>query len=67
MVNVGPPEVPGLIGASIWMKSSNGPAPMSRPRADMIPAVTEPPSPNGLPAARIQSPTSAVRLSPQAT
>ena len=66
-LKVGPPELPGLIGASICRKSSNGPAPMSRPRADTIPAVTELPSPNGLPAARIQSPTSTARLSPHFT
>ena len=67
MLNIGPPELPGLIGASIWMKSSNGPEPISRPRAEMMPAVTDPPSPNGLPAATIQSPTSTSRLSPQVT
>ena len=30
-VNSGPPELPWLIGASIWMNWSYGPAPMSRP------------------------------------
>ena len=55
------------MGASIWMKSSNGPAPMSRPRADTIPALTEDPNPNGLPAAMIQSPTSTARESPHDT
>jgi hypothetical protein len=57
MLKLGPPELPGLIGASSWKKSSNGPAPMSRPRAETMPAVTEPPRPNGLPAASTQSPT----------
>ena len=41
MLNSGPPELPGLIGASVWMKSSKGPAPMSRPRAETMPAVTD--------------------------
>ena len=40
MLNKGPPEFPGLIGASVWMKSSYGPAPMMRPLALTIPAVT---------------------------
>src|SRR5262249_12294619 len=53
---VGPPDLPLLTGASIWMKSSYAPAPISRPRADTIPAVTVPPRPNGLPTARTQSP-----------
>ena len=53
---VGPPELPLLTGASIWMKSSYGPAPMSRPRAETMPAVTVPPRPNGLPTASTQSP-----------
>ena len=56
MLNSGPPELPRLIGASVWMKSSYGPSWMSRPRAEMMPAVTEPPSPNGLPIASTQSP-----------
>ena len=60
-LNTGPPELPGLIGASICMKSSNGPSPISRPRAETMPAVTEPPRPNGLPAATTQSPTSTLR------
>ena len=35
--------------------------------AETMPAVTDPPRPNGLPAARIQSPTSTLWLSPQVT
>src|SRR6185437_5688886 len=38
---------------------------MSRAVAEMIPAVTEPPSPNGLPIASTQSPTRAFDESPQ--
>ena len=57
MLNSGPPELPRLIAASVWMKSSYGPWRMSRPRAETMPAVTEPPRPNGLPIASTQSPT----------
>ncbi len=32
MLKIGPPELPGLIGASSCRKLSNGPAPRSRPR-----------------------------------
>src|SRR6478735_5432923 len=49
----GPPELPWLIGASIWMKSSYGPLCRSRPRAETMPAVTVVPMPKGLPIARI--------------
>ena len=52
-----PPELPRLIAASVWMKSSYGPELMSRLRAETMPTVTEPPSPNGLPIAITQSPT----------
>ena len=54
MLNSGPPELPGLMAASVWMKSSKGPAPISRPRAEMMPEVTLPPRPKGLPAASTQ-------------
>ena len=37
---------------------------MSRPRAEMIPAFTEPPKPNGFPTASTQSPTRARVESP---
>ena len=57
MLNSGPPELPRLIAASVWMKSSYGPWRMSRPRAETMPAVTVPPRPNGLPIASTQSPT----------
>ena len=67
MLNTGPPELPGFTGASICRKLSKGPAPRSRPSAEIIPAVTDPRRPNGLPAERIQSPTSIRRESPQAT
>ena len=54
---VGPPELPWLIGASICMKSSKRPAPITRCSAETMPAVTELPSPNGLPIAITGSPT----------
>ena len=55
-VNSGPPELPWLIGASIWMNWSYGPSPMSRLTAETMPAVTVPPRPNGLPIATTHSP-----------
>ena len=44
---------------------SNGPAWMSRPRAEMMPVVAVPPSPNGLPMATTQSPVRAPSESPK--
>ena len=67
MLNSGPPELPGLMAASVWMKSSKGPAPISRPRAEMMPEVTLPPRPKGLPAASTQEPTRARVEEPQGT
>ena len=67
MLNSGPPELPRLIAASVWMKSSYGPWRISRPRAETMPAVTVPPRPNGLPIATTQSPTRAVSESPNCT
>ena len=67
MLNSGPPELPRLIAASVWMKSSNGPALMFLLRAETTPTVTEPPSPNGLPIAITQSPTRSFSESPKVT
>ncbi len=67
MLNSGPPELPRLIAASVWMKSSYGPWRMSRPRAETMPAVTVPPRPNGLPIASTQSPTRSASESPNCT
>ncbi len=53
----GPPLLPGLMLASVWMKSSYGPAPMVRPLALTMPIVTVWPRPNGLPMATTYSPT----------
>ena len=66
-LNSGPPELPRLMAASVWMKSSERPELRSRLRAEMIPADTEPPKPNGLPMAITQSPTSAASLSAKLT
>ena len=55
----GPPELPGLIGASVWMTSSIWKplgARISRRRPETIPAVAVRSSPNGLPMATARSP-----------
>ena len=60
MFSSGPPELPGLMAASVWMKCWNWPAaPWSMVRflAEMMPAVTVCASANGLPMASTQSPT----------
>ncbi len=67
VLNIGPPELPRLIEASVWMKSSYGPALMSRARAETMPAVTVPPSPKGLPMASTQSPTRVWSESPHSS
>src|SRR5437879_2210711 len=53
-----PPELPGLIAASVWMKSSYSAMPtLARPTALTIPIVTVWLRPNGLPMASTYSPT----------
>src|SRR5215469_15622795 len=54
-----PPELPLLMGASVWRKSSKLPllSPVARCLALMIPEVTVSPTPNGFPTARQTSPT----------
>ena len=53
-----PPELPGLMAASVWMKEPLSEMPVSvRFRAEMMPLVTVWPTPNGLPMARTRSPT----------
>src|ERR1700747_3248806 len=64
-LNMGPPELPRLIDASVCKKSSYGPEWISRAVAEMIPEVTVPPRPKGLPIASTQSPTRALEESPQ--
>ena len=54
-----PPELPGLIAASVWMKFSKVLMPSwLRPSALTMPLVTVWPTPNGLPIASTLSPTS---------
>ena len=55
-LNKGPPELPWLIDASVWIKSSYLVKFISLFRADIIPEVTVPPSPKGFPIATTQSP-----------
>ena len=67
----GPPELPGLIAASVWMTSSSALpvlVPTSRCRPEMIPRVTlSPPwSASALPIATTSSPTCTSSESPSA-
>ncbi len=66
-LNSGPPELPWLIEASVWMKSSNGELLMFRLSALTIPLLTDMPMPSGLPIAITGSPISSLLLSPQRT
>ena len=63
----GPPEFPMLIEASVCIKSSYLVKPISLFLAEIIPEVTVPPKPNGLPIATTQSPTRALSEFPKAT
>ena len=60
----GPPLLPGLMAASVWMKSSRSVMPRPRPLALTMPAVTVPSRPKGWPRASTQSPTSTSLLLP---
>jgi hypothetical protein len=62
-----PPLFPGLMEASVWMKLSYGPSPMTRPFAETIPVVTVPSKPKGLPMAMTASPTCSFSESPKAS
>ena len=55
----GPPELPGLIGASVWIRPVSVVLPMGRLRSSplMMPEVTDAEKPNGLPSAIAVSPT----------
>ena len=56
----GPPELPGLMAASVWMTpliSRPEAAGRRRPSALMMPEVIERPRPNGLPIAKTVCPT----------
>ena len=69
----GPPELPGLIAASVWMKSwimssfAPGSRTPARLLADTMPLVTVLVNPNGEPMATTQSPTSSASESPNGT
>ena len=65
----GPPELPWLIGASVWIESEieNPPGEsIERSSALTMPLVTVPGRPNGLPIAMTASPTSTLSESPSA-
>ena len=67
ILNKGPPELPWLIDASVWIKSSYLVNPICLFLAEIIPEVTVPPKPNGFPIATTQSPTLALVESPNET
>ena len=63
-----PPELPGLIDASVWMKFwKPSPGRPLRPTAETMPEVTVWPTPKGLPTATTKSPTSSRSLSARVT
>ncbi len=65
MLTSGPPELPRLIGASVWMNDSYSLIPTEfRSRAEMMPVVTLWLSSNGEPTAMTSSPTLSLLLSP---
>ncbi len=59
-----PPELPGLMAASVWMKERKSLMPMVRAKPETMPLVTVWPTPKGLPMASTRSPTSSWSLSP---
>ncbi|GMA86010.1 hypothetical protein GCM10025868_12600 [Angustibacter aerolatus] len=70
----GPPELPGLIAASVWMALMNAGSDADSPPADTgrfsaltMPVVTVPCSPRGAPMAITSSPTTTASESPNAT
>ncbi len=66
----GPPELPWLIAASVWIAPSIGVSfgeEISRPTALTMPLVTVPSRPNGLPIATTPSPTVTFELSASAS
>ena len=67
MLISGPPELPKLIAASVWMKFSNEASPLmpiERPLAETTPVVTVRSRLSGLPITITQSPTRMASLSP---
>jgi hypothetical protein len=67
MLKSGPPEFPGLMAASVWMKSSKGPFCSERSFAETIPKLADSRRPKGLPMASTKSPCSSASESPSAT
>ena len=62
-----PPELPGLMAASVWMKKPESLIPrLVRATAETMPLVTVWPTPNGLPTASTRSPTSSLSELPNA-
>src|SRR5688572_933476 len=68
MLRSGPPELPGLMAASVWMKSLKVRSSLrsERPSALTTPVVTVCESPNGLPMATTVSPINRSRAVPSA-
>ena len=63
-----PPELPGLMAASVWMKKPESLMPrLVRASAETMPLVTVWPTPNGLPTASTRSPTSSASESPKSS
>jgi hypothetical protein len=67
MLNSGPPELPGLMGTSVWMNDTRFSFGRSRPLALTMPAVMVFSSPKGLPMAATHSPTLSLSGSPMVT
>ena len=66
----GPPELPGLIAASVWIASAIGKslgAVIVRPSEETMPVVTVPSRPNGEPIAIVWSPGSSAVESPSSS
>ncbi len=66
-LNSGPPELPGLTAASVWMNWTRFSCGRSRPFPLTIPAVMVLSNPNGLPIATTHSPTLSLSGSPIVT
>ena len=67
MLNSGPPELPGLMATSVWMKGTKFSCGSERPLALTMPAVIVFSKPNGEPIATTHSPTFSLFGSPKRT
>ncbi len=63
----GPAEFPGLMEASVWIKLSDGPAPICLPLAPTIPEVAVCSRPKGLPIATVNDETRSQTLLAEGT